>query len=255
MEEYTFDFLIVGSGLAGLYTAYLASSYGSVAILNKTVTSVSNSYMAQGGVAAAIDSADSPSFHYDDTMTAGRGLCQSRAVGILVNEARERIRELLDLGMRFDSEKGRIALGLEGGHNRRRVLHAGGDATGKKFVDFFSEVVFKRSNVRYFENTLAYQLISDGGSCFGAYAFNFDKRLNKALLAKNTIIVTGGASGVYQRSTNPFTSIGDGITLAYESDADIENMELSSSIPPHSTPIRGRPFLSVRRLGVRALIC
>lgn len=220
-----YDFLIIGSGLAGLYSANYASKFGKVAILSKTTSEVSNSYLAQGGIAAVTDESDSTEEHFTDTVEAGRKLCNSEAVKVLVEEARARIEEIIAQGMEFDCVDGKLALGREGGHKKRRVLHAGGDATGKKLVDFFTNLVINNSKIDFLENTLVYKLMMDNGTCRGAYAYNYDERKDYLFLSKNTIIATGGASGVYKRTTNPFTSIGDGITLAYEAGAEIESME------------------------------
>lgn len=226
MNKLKYDFLIIGSGLAGLYAANYASRFGKVALLSKTTSAVSNSYLAQGGIAAAMGPDDSPDEHYKDSFEAGRGLCDKEALRILVEEARPRIEEIIDMGMEFDpGENGRLAMGMEGGHKKRRVLHAGGDATGKRLVDFFTKIVVNNPNVDWLENTLVYKLISDEKNCYGAYAHNYDHQKDYVMLAGNTIIATGGASGVYKRTTNPFTSIGDGIALAYDADVAVENME------------------------------
>lgn len=225
MKKFDFDFLIIGSGLAGLFTAQLASKYGTVAILSKTTSDVSNSYLAQGGIAAAVDPEDSPANHFNDTIKAGRDLCNQEAVKILVEEAKSRIDDLIEMGMYFDEVQGELALGLEGGHNKRRVLHAGGDATGKKLVEFLTNLVKKNPKISWLENTLVYRLLTKDDICYGAYAYNYDFKKDYVFIAKNTILATGGAGGVYKRTTNPFTSIGDGVNLAYNANAKIESME------------------------------
>lgn len=126
------DFLIVGTGLAGLCAATYASRFGKVVIVTKSTLDASNSYWAQGGIAAAMDPADSTVMHAEDTIRAGRGLCNEEAVRILVSEGKERIEDLIKIGLEFDSDEDGLALGLEGGHSKRRVLHAGGSSTGKK---------------------------------------------------------------------------------------------------------------------------
>ena len=124
-----FDFLIIGSGLAGLYAAFCAARHGRVALLSKSSLQQSSSYWAQGGIAAAIDEVDSAYYHLDDTIAAGRGLCRHAAVEILVGEGVQRVRELIALGMKFDEGARGLSLGLEGGHSHRRILHAQGNAT------------------------------------------------------------------------------------------------------------------------------
>ena len=122
MKTLEHDFVIVGSGLAGLAAAYYASQYGSVAIITKAKLDVSNSYYAQGGIAAVVDPQDTPEDHIQDTLTAGRGLCDRDSVEVLVNEGRDRVLELIEMGMHFDKEDGEFVLGLEGGHSKRRIL-------------------------------------------------------------------------------------------------------------------------------------
>ena len=137
MKQFDFDFVVVGSGLAGLLAAYHASAHGTVALISKSELDISNSYNAQGGIAAAIDTDDLPLFHFNDTLTAGRGLCDHDAVSILVNEGLTQIREMISLGVPFDKDiSGELILGLEGGHSHRRILHADGDATGKVITGF-----------------------------------------------------------------------------------------------------------------------
>lgn len=225
MDRYHFNFLIIGAGLAGLYSAYHASKNGSVAVITKTTVEISNSYLAQGGIAVALGKDDSPELHYQDTIKAGCGLCKKDAVRILVEEGVERVKELIELGMEFDKENGDLSLGLEGGHSRKRVLHAGGDATGKEIVNFILKFIYNNCNIKIFENTLAYKLLVENNECFGVLAFNHQERKNILLTGDTTIIATGGASAVYSYSTNPHTTVGEGLWLAYEIGAEIESME------------------------------
>ncbi len=221
-----YDYIVIGCGLAGLYTALNASKYGKVLIVSKTTLEISNSYWAQGGVAAAIGNTDSTEEHFSDTLSAGRGLCKKEAVKILVEEGRRQILNLIELGMPFDRNKsGEISLGLEGGHRHRRILHSGGDATGRELVKFISKLVFQKKNITILENTPVYKLLIDNNECIGALAYNFEQKENLLLTGKSIIIATGGASAVYARTTNPHTSTGEGIALAYEAGAEIESME------------------------------
>ena len=153
-----YDYIIAGSGLAGLYTAYHAAAYGKVALLTKSGITESNSYFAQGGIAAVTDEDDAPALHFEDTIIAGRGLCDYPAVDILVNEGPQRIHELIEAGMHFDMEDGSLALGLEGGHHRKRILHAGGDATGRMVTSFMISKVINNPKIDIFEirNVTAY---------------------------------------------------------------------------------------------------
>ncbi len=225
MNIYDYDYLIIGSGLAGLYSAAYASKFGKVALLTKSTIEISNSYWAQGGVAAVINEEDDIRFHIADTIEAGRGLCNKDSVEVLVEDGKDRIYDLISMGMKFDTENGKLALGLEGGHSKRRILHAGGDATGKKIVEFLKFAIKDNKNIDVYENTFIYDLIVDKNVCYGAKAFNTSDNLNYLFRAKGTLVATGGASGIYQRSTNPRTSSGDGISLAYYAGANICDVE------------------------------
>lgn len=243
MLRYEFDFVIIGSGLAGLYSALYASQFGQVALLTKSTLNVSNSYWAQGGIAAAVDATDSPNYHFNDTIEAGGGLCDEKAVRILVEEGKERIEELIKGGMKFDVEKGALALGLEGGHKKRRVLHAGGDSTGREIVNFVIHKVKEAKNIRLFENLIIHELDSDSACCYGAFGFDYGKNENVHFSSKATIAASGGASGIYLRNTNPHTSTGDGIALAYQAGAEIGNMEFMQFHPTAFYTKSGKTFL------------
>jgi L-aspartate oxidase len=238
-----FDFLVIGSGLAGLCAGLYASRFGKVAVLTKSTLEESNSYWAQGGIAAAMDPEDSPLFHLEDTIKAGRGLCNREAVEILVREGIERVLDLIALGMKFDfGEKG-LELGLEGGHSKRRVLHAGGNSTGKEMVQFLIFSVKANPNIVMFENTEVAELISDGERCFGALAFNLSSQKFLVFKSKSTILATGGASGIYLRTTNPQTATGDGIALGFRAGAEITDMEFIQFHPTAFYTENGESFL------------
>lgn len=211
----SYDYIIVGSGLAGLYTAYQASLYGKVALLTKSNIRESNSYFAQGGIAAVTDEHDTPSFHFQDTIIAGRGLCDYPAVNILVNEGPRRIQELIDEGMHFDTENGTLALGLEGGHHQKRILHAGGDATGKMITNFVIDKVEHCPNVTVFDNHAVIDLLIDEYGCYGVRCWDFNENREEIFTGDNIFLTSGGASAIYKRTTNPHSTIGDGLALAY----------------------------------------
>ncbi len=238
-----FDYLIIGSGLAGLYSAYYASRFGKVAILTKSKLDVSNSYYAQGGVAAVTDPKDFPQYHLEDTLTAGRGLCDYIPVEILVNEGPDRIKDLIELGMQFDKENGKLALGLEGGHHQRRILHAGGDSTGKELTLFMIKEVLNNANIEIFEDQIVFELLVENKVCAGAKSYNILDNTNLLIEAKNTILASGGASAVYQRTTNPHTTVGDGINLAYAAGAEIADMEFIQFHPSSFYSKEGYTFL------------
>ncbi len=225
VEIKEFDTIIVGSGLAGLTAAYHASKNGTVAIITKSQLDISNSYYAQGGIAVVTAPEDSFESHINDTLVAGRHLCDLDAVEILVSEGQKCVRELISLGMEFDMENGEFVLGLEGGHSHRRILHAGGDATGKGLTCFMLKKVQEQNNITAFEYTTVVELLVENHICVGAQAFDFVSGNNILFRSKATIIATGGLSRIYDRSTNPHTATGDGIALAYHAGAKLSDIE------------------------------
>ncbi len=229
-----FDYIIIGSGLAGLYAAYKASFKGSVAVLTKTMLRESNSFNAQGGIAAVTSFEDDPQIHKSDTLIAGRGLCEDESVDILVNEGPDRIAEIIADGMKFDTENGALALGLEGGHHKRRILHAGGDATGRWITEFAISKVAEKNNITVFENTLLLDLLIKDETCYGVRCWSKSSELTgsddadgqEVLLAANHVFLTsGGTSAIYARTTNPETTVGDGLAIAYNAGCRIMDME------------------------------
>ncbi|MDD4227254.1 MAG: L-aspartate oxidase [Mariniphaga sp.] len=225
MQILEYDTVVVGSGLAGLAAAFHSSKFGHVAIVTKSELDTSNSYYAQGGIAAAIGSGDSPELHMQDTLSAGRGLCDEDAVRIMVTEGKERVLELIEMGMEFDKKDDQFVLGLEGAHSKRRILHAGGDATGKKLTCFILQKVKEQKNIIPFEYTAAVQLLKDNNRITGIQALDFRTGKNLVIKSKAVILATGGLSRIYSRSTNPHTATGDGIALAVEAGARVADIE------------------------------
>lgn len=226
MKQFEFDFVVVGSGLAGLLAAWHASAYGTVALISKSELDISNSYYAQGGIAAAIGSDDDPAYHLQDTLTAGRGLCDIDASSVLVSEGLARVKELISMGVRFDrDESGELILGLEGGHSHRRILHAEGDATGKIMTSFMLKKILENPRVIPFEYTTAVKIFTKEGICTGIQTLDYNNGENSVFRAKATILATGGLSRIYSRSTNPYTATGDGIALAWQAGARLADME------------------------------
>lgn len=220
-----YDYIIAGSGLAGLYTAFHAAAYGKVALLTKSGITESNSYFAQGGIAAVTDEDDAPSLHFEDTIIAGRGLCDYPAVDILVNEGPQRIMELIKAGMHFDMEDGSLALGLEGGHHRKRILHAGGDATGRMVTSFMISKVISNPHIDIYENHSVIGILEEEKECYGVRAWNHITQCEELFTATNTFLTLGGTSALYKRTTNPHTTIGDGLALAFNAGCEIADME------------------------------
>ncbi len=237
------DFLVIGSGLAGLYAAFCAAGHGKVALLSKSSLQQSSSYWAQGGIAAAIDEDDSAYYHLDDTIAAGRGLCRKAAVEILVGEGVQRVRDLMAMGMKFDEGSRGLHLGLEGGHSHRRILHAQGNATGAAVVDFLLARIRASENITVFENTTVAELVIQENRCVGLLAFQNQQVEPVFFSARATIIATGGAAGNYRRTTNPPTSSGDGIALAYQAGAEVCDMEFVQFHPTAFFTKSGASFL------------
>ncbi|MCC5942302.1 MAG: L-aspartate oxidase [Balneolaceae bacterium] len=219
------DFLIAGSGLAGLYAALHASQYGSVILVTKSGLTLSSSHWAQGGIAAVIDADDSFEKHISDTLQAGRGYCNSKAVKILVQEGAERVQELIKSGIPFDRVENSLQLGLEGGHSSRRIVHAGGASTGRVLVEFLIEEIKKNDRIRIFEHACIYTLLSNDNRCHGAMMKLYRQNKTVQVLSKAVILATGGYSGLFQRTTNPYTSSGDGLWLAYNAGAVLRDLE------------------------------
>ncbi|HOF54612.1 MAG TPA: L-aspartate oxidase [Prolixibacteraceae bacterium] len=226
MRQLEFDTIVIGSGLAGLTAAFHSSRFGNVAIVTKSELDTSNSWFAQGGIAAVTDQDDSFEAHIEDTLVAGRGLCDYDAVKVLVTEGRDRVKDLIEMGMPFDrGADGDILLGLEGGHSHRRILHAGGDATGKELTRFLLQKVVETKNIHPFEFTAVVRLLGNGGCVYGVQGLDFYTGENIIFTARAVIMASGGLSRVYSRSTNPHTATGDGIALAYQAGAQVADLE------------------------------
>ncbi len=225
MQTVDFKTVVIGSGLAGLTAAFYSSKNGPVALITKSKLDTSNSFFAQGGIAAAIADDDLAELHVQDTITAGRGLCDEDAVRILVAEGKERVLELIDAGMSFDRINGELVMGLEGAHSRRRILHAGGDETGKMLTNFVLGKVKEQQNIIPFEHTTALKLLVNNGKIAGVQVLNYQSGKNIIFKTNAVILATGGLSRIYTRSTNPHTATGDGIALAWDAGAQIADLE------------------------------
>jgi len=219
-----YDYIIVGSGIAGLYTALLAKEQGSVLILTKGSIDDCNTKHAQGGIAAAIGKNDSPELHFRDTIAAGDGVCDEEAVRILVNEAPARIYDLVNLGVPFDTLDGEIALTTEAAHSVPRILHAGGDATGE-YIEVTLSSKVRSSRIRVLEDCLATDIVVEKGRVSGIKALDCRTGSIEEFGCRFLVLATGGAGQLYKFNTNSDIATGDGIALAFNAGAEIADME------------------------------
>lgn len=218
------DVLIIGGGVAGLRAANAVAPELSVLVVTKDALQQSNSQYAQGGIAGVMDPEDRFEDHIADTLSAGGSLCDRAVVELVVREAPERIRELIEWGTHFDEHLGSLVLGREGGHGRPRVVHALGDATGQEMMRAMIERTRRLPHVRIWENTFTIDLLTYEGVCRGALVLrpNGDRTF---LWSKQTILATGGAGQLYRESTNPPVATADGHALAYRAGAELRDME------------------------------
>jgi L-aspartate oxidase len=218
---------VIGGGAAGLWTALRAAEGGgSVCVVSRTPLSQSASFWAQGGLAAALEPGDSPAQHAADTIAAGRGLCRPSAVQVLVDEAPDAVRELRSRGVSFDLEPdGELALGLEGGHTRRRIVHSGGSATGHEITSKLAAMVAAETRIEVRERASMTALWSDGERCHGV--LTEDGRIAAAA----TVLATGGAAALWRRTSNPRGAIGAGPTMAAAAGAELADLEFCQFHP------------------------
>ncbi len=237
-----YDFVVIGSGLAGLTYALRAAENGSVCVLTKSEVFESNTSYAQGGIAAAVGEADSWKLHEEDTLIAGAGLCNPAAVRHLVSSAPAAIDWLIGLGANFDLDLGGdLALGLEGGHSRNRIVHSA-DRTGWVVEQAVLDAVRKNQNITVFEHTFATSLLTADGRCVGVEA-KVEGLGVRQYLARAVMLATGGCGRMYQHTTNPSVATGDGIALASALDARIEGMEFMQFHPTTLYHPQMRSFL------------
>lgn len=231
------DIAVVGAGAAGLYAALSAAREGaSVTLVSATPLAQTASYWAQGGLAAVLAADDSFELHLDDTLRAGRGLVRRSAAEVLVREAPDRVRDLQALGVRFDADRfGQLALGLEGGHSVRRVVHAGGSATGRRVVRQLSALAAEDPRVGILEGARAQALWSQDGRCRGLVCDD-----GRVVTARAVVIATGGAAALWSRTTNPPGSQGVGLMLAHAAGAALADLELLQFHPTAVTGVPGR---------------
>jgi L-aspartate oxidase len=252
------DYLVLGSGIAGLSFALKVADHGTVAIITKKEHTESNTNYAQGGIAAVIDALDSFDLHTQDTLRAGAGLCHEDVVALVVREGPQMVRDLIAWGTQFTYEgaggEKRLALGREGGHSRHRIVHAA-DLTGREIERALSERAKAHPNVTIYEHHVAIDLITEHHlmgmkeeqkrriTCWGAYALDTLSGRVERFLAKVTLLATGGVGQVYLHTTNPNIATGDGIAMAYRAGAVVGNLEFMQFHPTTLYTPNARSFL------------
>jgi L-aspartate oxidase len=220
------DFIVVGSGVAGLRSSIaLAASGARVSVLTKDKASESNTEYAQGGVAVVLSDDDNAELHEEDTLIAGAGLCDPAAVETLVADGTKYIKELIDWGIEFDREGGKLAFTQEAAHSRRRILHAHGDSTGREIVRSLIARAGREKNINLLPFANTESLIVEGGRCAGVRFLDPILRAPREIRAKAVILCTGGAGQLYQHTTNPTVATGDGMAMAYFAGAEMADME------------------------------
>lgn len=218
------DTLVIGSGIAGITAASRATDSGSVLLVTKASLRDSNTNEAQGGIAGALNQEDSAEDHFQDTIKAGAELCDEDAVRILTEEAPERIKELMQIGVEFDRTEDGLSFTREGGHRRPRILHANGDATGWAIEDVLVRHAREHDDIGIYEDTFVIDLLTHDGVCHGGLIWDEERGL-MMVRAKQTILATGGCGCLYRETTNPAVATGDGLAMALRAGAELQDLE------------------------------
>ena len=238
MDRESVDFLVIGSGVAGLRASIELAPHGTVLIVTKDTPTESSTEYAQGGIAVALSDEDEVGIHFNDTLRAGDGLCNEEAVRVLVEEGPQRIMELISWGAEFDREGARLAFTREAAHSKNRILHAHGDSTGQELERVLLNKVRTFPSVRKYSFAQTLDLILREGACIGAYMAKEGRVVS--IFAKATILATGGTGQLYERTTNPEVATGDGMAIAYRAGAILEDMEFVQ-FHPTSLYVNGAP--------------
>ena len=215
--------VVIGSGVAGLRAAMEAARFGKVLVLTKEAATESNTYYAQGGVAAVLRQGDSVESHVQDTLVAGAGLCDEEVVHLVVENGPDAVRELIDWGAKFDREDGNLLFTQEGGHHQPRIVHANGDATGREIERVLLERADSQAAIEIIEHAFAVDVVTDGERTVAVLAL-VGGRL-EVFFATSVIIASGGACHIYRETTNTHIATGDGIALAYRAGATLSDLE------------------------------
>jgi L-aspartate oxidase len=258
------DFLVVGSGIAGLNFALKVAKYGHVTIVTKKEIMESNTNLAQGGIAAVTQKDDSVQLHIEDTIRVGSGLSDKRIVKLLAEHGPEAIRNLLSFGVNFDKENDDLHLTTEGGHSMARVLHSG-DTTGKEIEHAMTESVRENKDIEVFEDCLAIALLLKNTKCIGAKILDIKNRAIRKVFSRVTILATGGIGYLYQNTSNPEIATGDGIAMGFRAGVKLEDMEFVQFHPttlnkfgaPHfliSEALRGEGAILVNKTEKRFML-
>ncbi|MDW8105483.1 MAG: L-aspartate oxidase [Armatimonadota bacterium] len=247
MRVHRTDFVVVGSGIAGLTFALRAAEHAEVVVITKKERSESNTNYAQGGIAGVLSPEDTFELHIQDTLNAGAGLCHEDAVRVLVHEGPRQIRRLMELGARFDMERDAqgnpvLALGREGGHSRNRIVHYA-DQTGWEIERTLLEAVRHHPRISVQEHFFALDLILHEGECVGVWVLDTHQEEVEAFLARAVVLATGGCGQVYPHTTNPAIATGDGIAMAWRAGACVANMEFMQFHPTTLYHPEARSFL------------
>ena len=219
------DFIVIGSGVAGLRAALELANGGRVTVLTKDRLDESNTEYAQGGVAVALSDDDEIDLHVEDTLVAGAGLCDEKAVRVLVEEGPRYITELIEWGAQFDREDGELAFTREAAHSRRRILHAHGDSTGREIVRALIAAAKKHPNIQLTAHAATIGLSVENGCCVGVQFIDPSESLRREIFADAVILATGGAGQLFAQTTNPTVATGDGMAMAYAAGAMMCDLE------------------------------